>query len=99
MSDCANAAIFIASMYKEIMYGCTSQYSLPIEIITDNKSLCDALHSKKVVTEKRLRIDIAALKESFEKGSIVDIIWVNADKQLADCLTKEGVSSQLRDHS
>lgn len=91
MSDCVDAAVYIATMYKELMFGCTSN-SIPIEIVTDNKSLCDALQSKKVVTEKRLRIDIAALKESIENGSITSVTWVNTNEQLADCLTKEGAS-------
>ena len=93
MSDCVDAAIFIASMYKDIMYGDQCSNSIPIEIVTDNKSLQDALQSKKFVTEKRLRIDIAALKESLCRGDIRKITWVNAGKQLADCLTKEGASS------
>ena len=70
-----------------------SLQNIPIEIICDNKSLCDALQSKKVVTEKRLRIDIAALKECLVRGNITTITWVNANKQLADCLTKAGAST------
>ena len=93
MSECADAAIFIATMYREIMFGKQSAQVFPIEIITDNKSLRDALQSKKVVSEKRLRIDIAALKESIDENNITKITWVNAEKQLADCLTKEGASS------
>ena len=91
MSDGVDAAIYIGTMYNEIMYG--NSESIPIEVVTDNKSLCDALQSRKVVTEKRLRIDIAALKESLDQGNITNITWVSTDKQLADCLTKEGASS------
>ena len=93
MSDCVDAAIFIASMYKSIMYGDQCSKCIPIEIVTDNRSLHDALYSKKFVTEKRLRIDIAAVKESLINGNISKITWVNANKQLADCLTKEGAPS------
>ena len=32
----------------------------------------------------------AALKESIDENNITKITWVNAEKQLADCLTKEG---------
>ena len=42
-------------------------HDIPLEIIIDNKSLYDALFSKKNVIEKYLRIDIAFIKENLEK--------------------------------
>ena len=40
------------------------------------------------VAERRLRIDIAILKEMLEKTEIESIIWVPTNLQLADVLTK-----------
>ena len=65
---------------------------LPIEVITDNQSLCDSISSKKFVSEKRLRIDISATKEALNNGDIDTVTWVTNDKQFADCLTKAGAS-------
>ena len=50
-----------------------------IHCVTDNRSLCDALASNKYVSEKRLRIDIGALKELIKKNNI-EHIWVKTNK-------------------
>ena len=93
MTECVDGSVFIASLFLEIWFGHGKQCSdLPIEIITDNHSLCDAISSRKPVSEKRLRIDISAVKKALEKCEINKIVWVNAEKQLADCLTKNGAS-------
>ena len=42
-------------------------YDILIEIIIDNKSLCNALFSKKNVIGKCLRIDVAFIKENLGK--------------------------------
>ena len=39
------------------------------------------------VTDKRLRVDIARLREMVDKSEIT-ISWVDEKEQLADCLTK-----------
>ena len=40
MSDALDAAIYIAALYSDLMVG-KSNKMLPIEILTDNKSLID----------------------------------------------------------
>ena len=62
---------------------------IPIEIYGDSKSLYDTLKPKKNVTEKRLRIDIAILRE----------LWANyiiliPDASQQNALTKKGASSK-----
>ena len=47
-------------MLSELLFN--DEYCIPIEVVTDSKSLYDALDSKKNVLEKYLRIDIALLK-------------------------------------
>ena len=44
--------------------------------------------------EKRLRIDMASIRESLERGEVI-LQWVNTKLQLADALTKGGVSTGL----
>ena len=91
MSDAIDAAIYIASLYSDLMFGNSSKV-LPIEILTDNKSLIDNISSKKLVTEKRLRIELSAIKEVVSDQSVNRVIWVPTKKQLADSLTKYGPS-------
>ena len=60
---------------------------LPIKSITDIKSLHDAVYSKTLI-EKRLKIELCAIREPLEKEEIHSVIWVNSSDQFADCLMK-----------
>lgn len=61
---------------------------VPITAFVDNKSVVEALKSTKMVDDKRLRIDIAAIKEI--KNNNVLVKWIPGKVQLANCLTKRG---------
>ena len=93
LSECIDASIYVSILFKELLYGDTSSKLPEIEIITDSKSLCDAIKSTKNVTEKRLRVDIGAVKEALSRNDINKVSWVNSELQLADSLTKQGASS------
>ena len=72
--------------------------SLPITAIVDSKCLHDAIYSTKLVDDKRLRIDIAALKQLIDQKKVAEIKWCSSEKQLANALTKRGASAtQLLD--
>ena len=88
--DCAEAAIYIRKILKEL---CNCE-NVPINCHVDNKSLIDALNSKKNVEDKRLRIDLAVLEDMLLQKEINSVSWVNTSNQLADCLTKRGASAQ-----
>ena len=62
-----------------------------IRMITDSRSLFDASNTSSQITDRRLRVEMSAIRESKEKGEI-QIVWTSGDKQLADCLTKKGAS-------
>ena len=62
-----------------------------ITAIVDSKSLHDAIHSTKLVDDKRLRIDIASIQELVQQKKAI-IKWSPAEKQLANALTKRGAS-------
>ena len=66
---------------------------IPIIAYVDNKSLVEAVHSTKLVEDKRLRIDIAALQEAMTRDEITAIRWIPGSEQLANCMTKKGASS------
>ena len=76
MLDAIDACIWISSLLKEI---------------NDDKfkSLFENIHSTTAVAEKRLRVEIAAIRESVRKNE-VKVEWVPHVDQLADCLTKQG---------
>ena len=61
--------------------------NIRIKVLIDNKSLKDSLNSLKNVSEKRLRVDIAYVRDAIEKYSI-EVCHVSTSFQLADSLTK-----------
>ena len=89
INDGIDAAIQIQVLLKE-----TFQSDIPIYVFTNNKSLHDSMNSNKYVQNKRLRIEMNAVKETVANKEIQKMIWINNDHQLADCLTKNGVNSK-----
>ena len=63
-----------------------------IEAYVDNRSVIEAIFSTKLVEDKRLRIDIAAIKESLQLQDVNRIKWVLGHLQLANSMTKQGAS-------
>ena len=72
----------------------TQNQLLPFICIIDSKSIDDAMYWSYNPTEKRLKVKLCAIRESLEKGEIQSVKWVISKDQLADCLKKEGASSQ-----
>ena len=87
--DAAGAAVYLVRILNE-MAGCGD---LPIRCFVDNRNLVEALNSYKMVDDRRLRIDISALKEMLEREELHEVKWIDTSKQLADCLTKKGAST------
>ena len=87
--DCAETAVYIQQIIKEL-----SNCAIPIDCFTDNKSLLDSVQSKKNVDDKRLRIDIAVIKDMLDKKELRSVNWVGTVHQLANCLTKRGASAE-----
>ena len=65
---------------------------IPIIGITDHDGLQKSVKSTKLVDDRRLRMDIAALKENIEQGIVQDVRFTPSGDQLADVLTKKGVN-------
>ena len=92
LSDAIDDGVYIAELVSELLFNGLKQ--IPIEIFTDSKSLFDSLNSKKNVTEKRLRIDIAMLREMLDLKIITKLHCIDSKSQLANTLTKKGASSK-----
>ena len=56
----------------------------------DSKKLERAIGSTMGVSNRRLRTDLATIKEALEVGEVAEILWIESEKQLADGLTKVG---------
>ena len=88
--DCAETALYIA----EIISGMTGSRRMKIDCFVDNKSLVDNLETYHNVEDKRLRIDMAILREMIDRKEIETVNWIDSESQLADCLTKKGASTE-----
>ena len=72
LCDVADAAFLVASFLKEIF----NLSRMPIiECYTDNKSLIDNLKTSKIINDRRLRVDMARLKEMLRENEI-KVFWV-----------------------
>ena len=90
IADAADQGHLVANMLQEIFCLVKS----PQIIVTDSKSLETHLQSTKVISDPRLRVDIARLREMLSLGEI-QVRWTAGAYQLADCLTKWGASADL----
>ena len=90
LGDAIDTAEYIGCIFSEMVLG-QCKNMLPIECFVDNRSLVENLHSTKSVTEKRLRIDLASIKENVKNGSVL-VKWIQSDQQISDCLTKRGAN-------
>ena len=63
-------------------------------IVTDSNNLIEALGSPHPVQEKRLRVDLAALKQDVTSG-VVQVRHCTGSKQVADILSKSGANPDL----
>ena len=50
------------------------------------------MYSTKLVDDKRLRVDNAAISESLARNEVNDIKWCHGKIHLAACMTKRGAT-------
>ena len=87
LNDAAEMGIYMNKLMMEIL----GSRPKKIQIRTDNMSLQKALKSSVGVKSRRLRIDIAAIREMISLG-IIQVEWVGTKGQVADIFTKTDVS-------
>lgn len=83
-------SMYLRSIIGEVMN--IDHQALPITAIVDCKSLVEAVNTTKMVEDKRLRIDLASIKECLDRGLLSSVRWCPGTRQLADCMTKKGAS-------
>jgi len=91
LADGCESAFLIGRLLTELIYGKTDQQNkISIRVFVDNKSLAQNAYSTTMVSEKRLRIEIAVIYEMIKENK-VSIKWIEARRQLSDSLTKQRV--------
>ena len=81
-------ALNINFMVKDLL-----DVDVKIYVYSDNQSTIDAVFSTKMVKDKRLLRDIAAIRQELNERLVESLIWVPDKEMLANCLTKKGASS------
>ena len=90
-TEAVDMAYYIGNVLSQVIHN-VEKNIIPIELVVDNRSLHDNVYSTKNVSEKRLRIDLAVLKQMINEDEF-KVIWTESKYQLADILTKKGVNS------
>jgi len=67
----------------------------PIIICTDSYSLYECLVKLGTTKEKRLMIDIIALRQSYERRELTEVRWINGQDNPADVMTKATPNKML----
>ncbi|KAM4061125.1 polyprotein [Hirsutella rhossiliensis] len=68
---------------------------IPLIVCTDSFSLYECLVKLGTTKEKRLMIDIMALRQSYERREITEIRWINGADNPADAMTKASPNRAL----
>jgi hypothetical protein len=94
MSDGADKAYVIASTISQVTTK-LGMPKVPIIVCTDSYSLYECLVKLGTTKEKRLIIDIMALREAYETREILEVRWINREDNPADLFTKRSPNSTL----
>jgi hypothetical protein len=62
--------------------------SIPVIVCTDSYSLYECLVKLGTTKEKRLMIDIMAIRQSYERRELQEVRWINGNDNPADAMTK-----------
>ena len=82
-SEALDEVIYTAEIWSELGNG-----TVRTTLRADSGSLYEHLHLKGLCKEKRLTVELNALKEALDNGQLVRLEWVETEKQLANGLTK-----------
>ena len=88
MAEMVDMALYIQAILETV-----SGVVIPCLYITDSRSLFDAVYSTKLVDDKRLRIDIAYIKQCSVRKQIA-FKWCEGKRNLANSLTKRGACTK-----
>ena len=87
-------SIYLSNFLTEIYNGQGTTHKIPIIVYDDSKSLIQSLYSTKKVKRKTMRVVISRIQQLIRSKTIMDVIHVKTGDQVADILTKKGVSNK-----
>ena len=87
--ESSDALMYISAVLRELL---GDELHIPLHLFTDCKNLHNAVHTSALVDDQRMRLDIARLKESVERGEVSQLHLTTSENMLADVLTKKGAS-------
>ena len=96
LEEAIDDGVNIARLITEIYTGkvdLKKPGQIPVEALTDSKSLWESLHNTRQCEEKLLRNSIAGIKELMDLKMVKNVTWVPTFKQLSDCMKKRGKNS------
>ena len=82
-SDAMDEVIYTAEIWSDLGNG-----TVRTRLRNDSCSLYDHVHLKGSCKEKRLVVELNALKKALGKGQLTNVEWVETERQLANGLTK-----------
>lgn len=88
LQEALEDSLFLRSHIKEML----GEIDVPIDAFVDNRSVVEAVYSTKLVDDKRLRLDLGAIRQAVNDGEINSVRWCPGGAQLANCMTKRGAS-------
>ena len=88
-NDGSDSAFYIAKLIEE-----TLKIKMPVHILTDSQSLFEHIGTTKLASDKRMRVEISAIREMVEKGEI-SAHWIEKESNVSDVLTKKNASHIL----
>ena len=88
LQEALEDGLFLKSHIEELL----GIINIPVIAYIDNRSVMDAVYSTKQVDDKRLRLDLGAIRESVNRGEITAIRWCPGSAQIANCMTKRGAA-------
>ena len=92
LTDGCDAAFYIVNLLNDILSP-KIKHKITVQAFTDNQSLYSTIKTTKLTIDRRLRVEISALREMHERGEI-EVHWISKHQQLSDVLTKKGASYQ-----
>ena len=99
MVDTMEACAYYRQYIIELLRVDDKPDNVPIVCKTDNTAVYDSAYSSTQIPDKRLRIETAIIREMLEQKIVHKLEWIPTAVQIADGLTKRGVSScKVLDH-
>ena len=88
--DATAEAQFVRQLLSEVLYKDPRKLIIPITAFVDSRQLSDQVKSTSTCADRRVRLDIAELREEVSTGLIKSVNWIPTSAMLADGLTKKG---------